>query len=92
MSNSSDRELRQRPRVDYRLLNSVGTTEGPVVAAAEADTELVDQVTSSDSELFFSGSNSPEHSFSNSCNELDNTTNFGEQEEDGKSTNNPVGP
>ena len=73
MSNTSDRELRQIPRVDYRLLNSVGFTEGAAAAAAaEIAVESVDQVTSSDSE-FFSGCDSPERSSSNSCHELDTT-------------------
>ena len=73
MSNTSDRELRQLPRVDYRLLNSVGLTEGAAAAAAaEIAVESVDQVTSSDSE-FFSGCDSPERSSSNSCHELDTT-------------------
>ena len=65
MSNNSDRELRQRPRLDYRVLNTVGR-EG-------ASAEPVDPANSSDSELFFSGCDSPGRSSSNSCQELDTT-------------------
>ena len=65
MSNNSDRELRQRPRLDYRVLNTVGR-EG-------ASAEPVNPVNSSDSELFFSGCDSPGNSSSNSCHVLDTT-------------------
>ena len=72
MSNNSKRELRPRSNaIDYRLLNSVGRTEGGA-AAAEVIVESVDQAPSSDSESFFSGCESPGHS-SSSCHDLDNT-------------------
>ena len=64
MSKDSDRVLRQRPRVDYRALDTVGRTETLV--------ESVDCGTS-DSEDFFSECECVDHSSASSGHELDAT-------------------